>query len=236
VNAPAGAKGVAGDLATRCNQAGAIEANADCLLVKGYNETNEVWAKEMSRLGQPYRQPKLVFFSNRVSTACGPATTETGPFYCPGDERIYFDLGFASTLQRLGVHGQYANLYIMGHEYGHHLQKLMGIEAKVRQAQSADRRNANKYGVMMELQADCFAGVWGKLANDQGNLTITGGELKEAQDAAAAVGDDRIAEGAGMSVNPENFTHGSAAQRQQWFMTGFNSADINRCDTFGNSL
>ncbi len=228
--APAGASG---DLTTRCNQQGAIGQYPDCLLTKAYNETNEVWAKEFARVGLPYEAPRLAFFDGSVNTACGPATTAVGPFYCPGDSRIYFDLGFADELNKLGVSGDYANVYIMAHEYGHHLQNITGIERQVRQLQSQDRRNANQYGIAMELQADCFAGVWGRMANDQGNLTITRNELADAQNAAAAVGDDRIQQGAGQRVNPESWTHGSSEQRQQWYMVGFNSGDLYRCTTFG---
>ncbi len=132
------AQGTAQDLATRCNQAGAIQAYPDCLLTKAFNETDEVWSAEFARLGQEYRSPRLTFFDGSVNTSCGPATTEVGPFYCPGDERIYFDLGFAKQLQQLGVEGDYANVYIMAHEFGHHLQNISGIEEQVRAMQAQD--------------------------------------------------------------------------------------------------
>jgi predicted metalloprotease len=220
------------DLATRCNQPGAIEQYDDCLLAKAYNEADEVWSDEFARRGMPYQAPRLAFFDGSVSTACGPASTEVGPFYCPGDQRIYFDLGFASQLRRLGVEGDYANVYIMAHEFGHHLQTITGIEQQVRQAQQEDPGNANRYGIAMELQADCYAGAWGRMADDRGNLTVTPEEVRQAQAAAQAVGDDRIQAGAGQRVNPETWTHGSAAQREQWFNVGFNSGDMARCDTF----
>jgi predicted metalloprotease len=227
-----GTTGSSEDLATRCNQPGAIEQYEDCLLVKAYNETDEVWSEEFQRRGMPYQSPRLVFFDGSVNTACGPATTEVGPFYCPGDQRIYFDLGFARQLQQLGVEGDYANVYIMAHEFGHHLQHITGIERQVRQAQQQDRRNANQYGIAMELQADCYAGAWGRMADDRGNVTVTPEEVRQAQNAAQAVGDDRIQAGAGQQVNPETWTHGSAAQREQWFNVGFNSGDMDRCNTF----
>ena len=227
-------EGASQDLNSWCNQSGAIEQYPDCLLTKAFNETDEVWSAEFTRLGETYTAPRLVFFTQSVSTGCGNATTEVGPFYCPADHKIYFDLGFAKQLQQLGVKGDYANVYIMAHEFGHHLQKILGIEKQVRNLQQSDSRNANKYGIAMELQADCLAGVWGKMANDRGNLTITRSELADAQNAAMAVGDDRIQAGAGMQVNPETWTHGSAEQRQQWYMVGFNSGDMNRCDTFAN--
>lgn len=229
VTAPEGASS---DLATRCNQAGAIEAYPDCLLTKAFNETDEVWADEFARRGMSYTSPRLVFFSDQVSTACGPATTQVGPFYCPGDSRIYFDLGFADQLKQLGVKGAYANVYIMAHEFGHHLQNITGIESEVRQLQQREPSRANSYGVKMELQADCLAGAWGRMADDRGNLTITRAELADAQNAAQAVGDDRIQAQSGQRVNPETWTHGSARQRQEWYMVGFNSGDLARCDTF----
>jgi predicted metalloprotease len=226
--------GASDDLAVRCNQQGAIEQYPDCLLVKAFNEADEVWSAEFARLGQEYRQPSLTFFDGSVSTACGPATTAVGPFYCPGDENIYFDLGFARELQGLGVEGDYANVYIMAHEFGHHLQNITGIEQQVRRLQAQDRRRANQYGVKMELQADCFAGAWGRMADDRGNVAVTDREVRDAMNAAAAVGDDRIQQSAGQRVNPETWTHGSSAQRQQWYLVGFNSGDINRCSTFAS--
>ncbi len=225
-------EGASTDLATRCAQSGAIEQYPDCLLVKAYNEADEVWSDEFARRGMAYSAPRLVFFSGAVSTACGRATTAVGPFYCPGDNRIYFDLGFASQLQQLGVKGDYATVYILAHEFGHHLQNITGIERQVRQAQQDTPSRASKYSVAMELQADCFAGVWGRMANDRGNVAITRAELADAQNAAAAVGDDRIQQSAGRSVDPETWTHGSAQQRQQWYMVGYNSGDLDRCTTF----
>lgn len=227
------AQGSAQDLATRCNQPGGIEEYPDCLLTKAFNETDEVWSQEFARIGDPYESPTLVFFDGRVNTACGPATTAVGPFYCPGDLKIYFDLGFARDLKRLGVDGDYAGVYIMAHEFGHHLQNITGIEKQVRRLQAQDRRNANEYGIAMELQADCFAGAWGKMADDRGNVSITRAELRQALNAAAAVGDDRIQEQAGMRVNPETWTHGSAKQRESWYLVGYNSGDFSRCDTYG---
>lgn len=225
-------EGAAQDLEARCNTSGAIQQYPDCLLTKAYNEADEVWQAEFARLGESYAAPRLAFFSDSVTTACGPATTAVGPFYCPGDQRIYFDLAFADQLNQLGVKGDYANVYIMAHEFGHHLQNITGIEKQVRALQSQNSDDTNALSVKMELQADCFAGVWGRMANDRGNLTITRAELADAQNAAAAVGDDRIQSGAGQRVNPESWTHGSAQQRQQWYLTGYNSGDINRCNTF----
>ncbi len=230
---PTNVQGVNASLAERCPQDAedGVYDESDCLLVKSYNEANEVWSSVFTQAGQSLQQPGLTFFDGATRTACGPADTSVGPFYCPGDERIYFDLGFNRELERLGVTGQYALVYIMAHEYGHHLQNVLGIEAKVRRAQRT-ARNPNNYSVAMELQADCFAGVWGRLANDMGNVEITPEEFQQASNAAAAVGDDRIMQGAGVRVNPEKFTHGSAKQRQFWYSRGYNTGDINQCNTF----
>ncbi|MFN8185091.1 MAG: neutral zinc metallopeptidase [Candidatus Nanopelagicales bacterium] len=231
---PGSARGVDGSLAERCPQDAADGSfeDTDCLLVKSYNEANEVWDGVFTQAGQQLTTPRLAFFDGATRTACGPADTNVGPFYCPGDQRIYFDLGFTRQLESLGVNGQYAMVYIMAHEYGHHLQNVLGIERQVRRAQQADRRSANNYSVGMELQADCLAGVWGRLANDMGNVQITPEEFRQASSAAAAVGDDRIMQQAGGQVNPERFTHGSAKQREYWYTRGYNTGDINQCDTF----
>lgn len=232
---PDGAEGVKASLAQKCpaDAADGVFENPDCLLVKAYNETNNVWVAAFAANGQNFRAPQLTFFSGATRTACGQGTTNMGPFYCPGDERIYFDLGFNRELQRLGVQGQYALVYIMAHEYGHHMQNVLGIEKRVRQLQQrADKRTQNNYSVAMELQADCMAGVWGRLANDQGNVQITPEEFRQAASAAAAVGDDRIMAGAGMRVNPDNFTHGSAKQREYWYTTGYESGNLQSCNTF----
>lgn len=232
--APDGAQGVAGSLAQRCpaDAEDGVFDEPDCLLVKSFNEAGEVWSAYYAGSGQQRREPGLTFFDGSIRTACGSANTDVGPFYCPGDERIYFDLGFSRQLQQLGVQGQYAMVYIMAHEYGHHLQNVTGVERKVRRAQQADRRHANNYSVAMELQADCLAGAWGRMAHDQGNVVITPEEFAQASNAAGAVGDDRIMEGAGMKIQPERFTHGSAKQRQYWYRTGFESGSPQACNTF----
>lgn len=230
---PGSAQGVSGSLAQRCPQdaADGTFEDSDCLLVKSYNEANEVWTAVFSQAGQQLQRPRLTFFDGATRTACGPADTSVGPFYCPGDQRIYFDLGFNRELDRLGVQGQYALVYILAHEYGHHLQNVLGIERQVRRAQQS-ASNPNNYSVAMELQADCLAGVWGKQANDMGNVQITPEEFQQASSAAAAVGDDMIMKNAGMRVNPEKFTHGSAKQRQYWYTRGYETGDINQCNTF----
>jgi predicted metalloprotease len=227
--------GQAQDLAIKCAQPGALDQYDDCFVLKIFNETDEVWTREFRERGSAYEAPRLVFFSGSTQTGCGPATAQTGPFYCPPDQRVYFDLDFLRQLQsQFGARGQYAQAYITAHEVGHHIQTITGIEEKVRRQQQANPRRANALSVRMELQADCIAGVWGRLANDRGNVVITKREYDQALRAAAAVGDDRIMQKTQGRVNPEAFTHGSSAQRQEWFARGFNTGDINECDTFAS--
>ncbi|MEO8330231.1 MAG: neutral zinc metallopeptidase, partial [Candidatus Nanopelagicales bacterium] len=197
----------AAELEQRCSTQGAIQQYNDCFLIKIYNETDEVWSAEFAREGLPYEAPRLAFFTGSVSTGCGPATADVGPFYCPPDERMYFDLDFLLELQdRFGAEGRYAQAYILAHEFGHHLQTLLGAENRVRQAQQRNPSQADELSIALELQADCYAGVWGRLANDSGNVTITDAELTQAQQAAAAVGDDRIQQQTTGRINPDTWT------------------------------
>ena len=222
-----------GDLATRCNQQGAIQQYDDCFLVKVYNEINEVWAEEFDRAGETYQQPELTFFTQGVQTGCGTASSQVGPFYCPPDQGIFIDIGFLEQLQQqFGAEGRYAQAYIMAHEAGHHLQTLFGTEREVRAAQQSRPAQANELSVAMELQADCYAGVWSRLADDRGNVSIGEAELDQAIEAAEAVGDDRIQAKTQGRVDPESWTHGSAEQRREWFLTGRETADVNSCNTF----
>ncbi len=222
-----------GDLATRCNTAGAIDKYDDCYLVKVYNEVNEVWTDEFARAGDKYTQPGLTFFTQAVNTGCGQASSQVGPFYCPPDQMIYIDIGFLQQLQQqFGAQGRYAQAYILAHEAGHHLQTLFGTERKVRAAQQSQPSKQNQLSVAMELQADCYAGVWSKLADDAGNVSINEEQLGQAINAAQAVGDDRIQQKTQGRVDPESWTHGSAADRKKWFLTGYKSGDLNACDTF----
>ncbi len=221
--------GQVSDVQSRCNQAGAIDTYDDCFVLKVFNEANEVWAAQL----QGYQAPTLAYYEQAVATACGTATSQVGPFYCPGDATVYIDLGFMNQLQeQLGATGRYAQAYIVAHEVGHHLQMLTGTEQQVRGAQQANPGQANALSVAMELQADCYAGAWGRDANDQGNVQISQAEFQEAMNAAAAVGDDRIQIAASGRTDPETWTHGSAEQRQQWFGTGFSTGDPNMCNTF----
>lgn len=217
----------AGELATRCNTAGAIAQYDDCYVLKVFNETNEVWAAT----ARGYQNPRLVFFTQGVRTACGAASSQTGPFYCPGDDRVYIDLGFMNALQQqLGATGRTAQAYIVAHEVGHHLQNLTGDERRVRAQQQRDPGSANQLSIALELQADCYAGFWMKEAVERGNIRrISQAEIGEALNAAAAVGDDRIQQGAGQRVDRETWTHGSAQQRVDAFNRDFSSGDANAC-------
>lgn len=222
------------DVAVRCNTSGAIEQYDDCYVLKVFNELNEVWGEELPRYGTDYSNPRLVFFEQAVSTGgCGTATSQTGPFYCPPDERVYVDLGFLDQLlTEFGAPGRYAQAYVVAHEVGHHLQNLLGTEAQVRKLQQRNPGQVNALSVRMELQADCYAGVWAALANERGNYRISQEQYRQALQAAAAVGDDRIQSANGGQVNPESWTHGSSKQRQQWFSTGFQTGDPRQCNTF----
>jgi predicted metalloprotease len=226
-----------GDLQARCNTEGAIDKYSDCFLVKVYNEINEVWTADLEENGQTYEQPALTFFTQGVSTKCGQASSQVGPFYCPGDRSIYLDIGFLNQLQReFGAEGRYAQAYILAHEAGHHLQTLFGTEAKMRKAQQASPKQEGRLSIALELQADCYAGVWSRLADDAGNVSVGDAEVEQAQAAAAAVGDDRIQKKTQGRVDEESWTHGSAQQRKQWFTTGRGSGELDSCDTFKGAI
>ena len=195
------------------------------------DDTQKTWTQILSSQGIPYRHAKLVLFRDSIDSACGMAQSATGPFYCPEDEKVYIDLGFYTELkQRFGVPGEFAQAYVLAHEIGHHIQKLTGIEEKVRAARDRDPRSANQLSVRVELQADCFAGVWG-YSTSQRNL-LAAGEVQEGLNAAGAVGDDRLQRMSTGHVNPDSFTHGSSQQRQEWFQKGFSSGDMKACNTF----
>lgn len=182
----------------------------------------------------PYRHAKLVLYRNSFPSACGRASMATGPFYCPGDEKVYLDLGFFSELkQRFGAPGEFAQAYVIAHEIGHHVQKLLGIETKVRRLQQQEPSERNPLSVELELQADCLAGVWAN-STEQRNL-VNQSDINAAMRAAAAVGDDRLQRMGQGYVNPESFTHGSSAQRVQWFKRGFANGRISSCNTFARA-
>lgn len=197
------------------------------------DDTQRTWDQILpQQAGKPYRHAKLVLFRNYTqSGGCGGAESATGPFYCPGDERVYIDLGFYDELsQRFGAPGQFAQAYVLAHEIGHHVQKVVGVESRVRQLQASNPGLRNAVSVKMELQADCLAGVWAH-STQQRNL-LEQGDIESGLGAAAAVGDDRLQKMATGHVSPDSFTHGSSAQRTQWFRKGFDSGSIAACNTF----
>ncbi len=213
-------------LSARCNTEGAFERDDDCYVIKSYNEINEVWATQFS--GSTYEPPRLVFFEQGTSTACGNDSSDVGPFYCPADRSVYIDIGFLAALQKqFGAQGRYAQTYIVAHEVGHHLQTLTGTEARVRAAQG--RGDAQALSIGVELQADCYAGAWSALANRAGNFSISERELDQALNAAAAVGDDRIQQKTQGRVDPESWTHGSSQQRRDAFLRGYQAANGSAC-------
>ncbi|MGA8314134.1 MAG: neutral zinc metallopeptidase [Terriglobales bacterium] len=195
------------------------------------DDTQNTWSQILPQQGVPYHHAKLVLFRDAYESACGMAQSATGPFYCPEDEKVYIDLGFYDELkQRFGAPGEFAEAYVLAHEIGHHVQKLLGIEAKMRAAQQQNPQDANQLSVRLELQADCFAGVWGH-STQQRNL-LDPGDVDSGLKAAAAVGDDRLQRMSRGTVNPETFTHGSSAQRMEWFQRGFQDGTIASCNTF----
>ena len=197
-----------------------------------FNDAQETWTKLLPALGTSYTRAKLVLFTDGADSACGYAESATGPFYCPGDQKVYIDLGFYQELkERFGAPGDFAQAYVITHEIGHHVQHLLGIDRAVSQRQEADPRNENAYSVALELQADCFAGIWGHETAQRGILER--GDVEEGLNAAAAIGDDRMQRAAGRRVTPDAFTHGSSEQRVTWFRRGLQSGDLKACDTFG---
>ena len=197
------------------------------------DDNDSTWQKVLSKYNQPYSPPKLVLFRNSTQSACGSAQSAMGPFYCPVDQKIYIDLAFYDELKtRFGASGDFAQAYVLAHEFGHHIQHLLGTDAEVRQAQGGNPGEANQLSVRLELQADCFAGVWANTT--QKRQLLQAGDVEEAMTAASSVGDDRIQQQTGQRVNVDAFTHGSAAQRMEWFGRGYQSGDPRSCNTFSS--
>ncbi len=193
------------------------------------------WKQQFAAAGKPYQPAKLVLFRGQTASGCGAASSATGPFYCPLDQRVYIDLGFFDELnQRFKAPGDFAQAYVLAHELGHHVQQQLGIEGKVRQESQQNPDDANELSVRLELQADCLAGVWGRSTYDRGILE--NGDLQEGLNAAAAVGDDRIQKQANGRIDPESFTHGTSEQRAHWLQTGFDSGKLESCDTFSGDI
>jgi predicted metalloprotease len=227
-------------LQQECSQSDAIK-QLDCRNVLFVNSIQAFWTKELPQsFGDTYQPAKTVFFSNQVSTGCGAADSGTGPFYCPSDDRVYIDLTFYKLLaDQLGAPGEFAQPYVLAHEYGHHVQDLVGTEAQMRREQQRDPSQANKLSVKLELQADCYAGVWAKGATGTSDASgqkifksLTTNDIQQGIDTAGKIGDDTLQQRSGGTINPAEFTHGTSAQRQQWFSTGYDKGDPKACDTF----
>ena len=215
-------------------------------------DTEAVWGQIFQEGGQTYNEPELILFNGQVNSACGSATSATGPFYCPGDQTVYLDVSFFTEMrQNLGISGDqqgsgdrensgkagdFAQAYVISHEVGHHVQTLLGISQQVAEAsRQVTRAQANKLSVLQELQADCFAGVWAN-RNQERVQFLEAGDIDEAINAAGQIGDDRLARAGGGAVVPDNFTHGTSQQRVQWFSRGLDSGNIQSCDTFSGAL
>ena len=198
-------------------------------------DAQDFWTQEFQSAGRQYQRAKVVVFHNQVQSGCGLASSATGPFYCPLDQKVYLDLGFFNELQtRFRAPGDFAEAYVVAHEIGHHIQQQLGIEQKVRQESQSNPGDANELSVRLELQADCLAGVWARSTYDRGILE--NGDLQEGLTAAAAVGDDRIQQQAQGRIDPESFTHGTSKQRAHWLQTGFDSGRLEACDTFSGDI
>lgn len=196
-------------------------------------ETEDVWSGIFRSHGGEYREPRLVLFTDAVHSACGTADSAVGPFYCPADDRVYLDLGFFGQLRhQLGAPGDFARAYVVAHEVGHHVQNILGLSGEVHAMwQRVGQSEANRLSVMLELQADCLAGIWAHQADRERNI-VEEGDIDEALNAASQIGDDTLQRRSRGQVVPDSFTHGSSEQRMRWFMRGFETGDLNACDTF----
>ena len=214
-------------------QENASEADSRHLVGVTLADTETVWGQLFQQAGRHYEEPKLVMFTGAVDSACGTADSAAGPFYCPGDHQVYIDLAFYDELsQRFGAPGDFAKAYVIAHEVGHHVQNLLGTSDQVQRArQQGNETQANALSVKLELQADCYAGVWAYHANQQRQL-LESGDIEAALNAASAIGDDRLQKQTRGYVTPDSFTHGTSEQRVRWFKRGLEAGDMKQCDTF----
>ncbi len=216
------------------NSTTAPSADADKEFVaRVLGSTNRIWEQIFAQMGETYQKPKLVLFSGFVQSACGMAQSAMGPFYCPGDQKVYIDLSFYEDMKnKLGAPGDFAQAYVIAHEVGHHVQNLLGIASKVSaRRMRVSQEEGNALSVRMELQADCFSGIWAQEADASARI-LEEGDIEEGLNAAAAIGDDRLQKRSQGYVVPESFTHGSSAQRVRWFKQGFTAKSLRDCDTF----
>jgi hypothetical protein len=212
----------------------AREEQVSQLAASVFKDVQDSWEQVLQGQNPAYQRTAMVFFWDATQSACGLAESATGPFYCPGDRKVYIDLGFYDELkQRFGAPGDFARAYVLAHEVGHHVQNLLGTERKVRQLQQSNPDAANALSVKMELQADCYAGIWGFQAAKKGMLDP--GDVEQGLTAASAIGDDRIQKMSGRGVQPDSFTHGSSAQRVEWFQRGLTSGSVSACNTFATN-
>lgn len=230
----AGQLGQLGNAGDQDGQRGTPEDEAGLFVDVIGTNINEVWAQQMPG----YRAPTTVLYTQGTQTGCGYGQAAMGPFYCPADNNVYLDLSFWRDLQNLGGSGaDFANAYVIAHEFGHHVQALSGATDRVQRAQqSLPKAQGNRYSVALELQADCYAGVWAKNAAvvSNGEVVVTAADLEEGMKTAAAIGDDALQSRSGGRVSPESFTHGSSQERMQWLNRGYQTGDANSCDTFAN--
>lgn len=232
-----GGQGVSQSVQQSAQQSTPVDDEASRFVRRVLAKTEDTWGAIFKASGAQYREPTLVLFSGATRTACGVGETAMGPFYCPADEKVYIDLAFNRELAtRFGAPGEFAQAYVIAHEVGHHVQNLLGIAAKVQEVRSrASARDANALSVRLELQADCFAGVWARTA-DEMKAFLDRGDVDQALRAAAAIGDDRLQQQSGGRVVPDSFTHGSSEQRKRWFSRGFETGSVKACDTFSSRI